>query len=31
VEKVGEGEHHRMIIDAAKFVERVSKKGVGGR
>lgn len=27
VEKVGEGEHHRMIIDARRFGERVSKKG----
>ena len=26
VEKVGEGEHHRMIIDAEKFGERVSMK-----
>ena len=27
VEKVGEGEHHRMIIDAQKFGDKVSKKG----
>jgi fluoroacetyl-CoA thioesterase len=27
VEKVGEGEHHRMIIDAKRFGEKVSKKG----
>ena len=26
LEKVGEGEHHRMIIDAKRFSERVSKK-----
>lgn len=26
VEKVGEGEHHRMIINAAKFAEKVNKK-----
>jgi predicted thioesterase len=26
VERVGEGEHHRMIIDAEKFGERVSRK-----
>jgi len=26
VEKVGEGEHHRMIVDAERFGERVSKK-----
>jgi fluoroacetyl-CoA thioesterase len=26
VEKVGEGEHHRMIIDAKRFGEKVSKK-----
>jgi predicted thioesterase len=31
VEKVGEGEHHRMIIDAVRFGEKVSKKGLGGR
>jgi predicted thioesterase len=29
VEKVGEGEHHRMIIDAKRFGEKVSKKGSG--
>jgi predicted thioesterase len=27
LEKVGEGEHHRMIIDVKRFKERVSKKG----
>jgi len=26
VEKIGEGEHHRMIVDAARFEERVSRK-----
>ena len=26
VEKVGEGEHHRMIIDAKRFGEKVSEK-----
>lgn len=26
VEKIGEGEHHRMIVDVAKFGERVSQK-----
>jgi fluoroacetyl-CoA thioesterase len=29
VEKVGEGEHHRMIIDAKRFGEKVKKKGMG--
>jgi len=27
VEKVGEGEHHRMIVDAKRFGEKMSKKG----
>jgi predicted thioesterase len=27
VEKVGEGEHHRMIIDVKRFKERMSGKG----
>ena len=27
VEKVGEGEHHRMIINMERFGEKVSKKG----
>ena len=31
VEKVGEGEHHRMIIDTKRFGEKVIKKGMGRR